>query len=144
MDRADAAAHVFRGRELHDSRTHEDAHRIRRAHHAERDERHRKVARQREHDRADAEYRDAAEERAAGVRLALLGELGEHQAGGDGADGEHAAQHAEAGGPDVQDVAREDRQQRIDAAEQHGEEIERDGAEHDRLGHQVAQARHRA
>ena len=82
------------------------------------------MARQRKHDRADAEYRDAAEERAAGVRLALLGELGEHEAGRDGTDGEGAAQHAQAGGSDVQDVAREDRQQRIDAAEQHGEEIE--------------------
>ena len=95
------------------------------------------MARQREHDRADAEHRDAAEERAAGVRLARLGELGVHQAGRDGADREHAAQHAQAGGSDVQDVAREDRQQRIDATEQHGEEIERDRTEHDRLRAQI-------
>ena len=50
----------------------------------------------------------------------------------DGARRRHAAQQAEAPRPDLQDVARVDRQQRHRAAEQHGEEVERDRAEDDR------------
>ena len=102
------------------------------------------MARQREDDGAEAEDRHAAEERAAGVRLALLGKLGEHQAGGDGADREHAAQDAQAGGAHVQDVAREDGQQRVHSAKQHREEVERNRTEDDRLRAQVAQAGERA
>ena len=92
-----------------------------------------------EEDGAGAEERDAAEERAASVRLAALRELRQHEARRDGAHGEGAAQDAKARGPDLQDVARKHGQQRVDAAEQHREEIERDRAEHDRLRHQVAQ-----
>ena len=45
------------------------------------------------------------------------------------ADSGRAAQHAEPGRPDVQDVLGVDRQERRRAAQQHGEQIERDGAE---------------
>ena len=41
-----------------------------------------------------------------------------------------ARMHSEAHGADVQDLVRVRRQQRDDAAEQHGEQIERDRAEH--------------
>ena len=48
---------------------------------------------------------------------------------GERADRGRGAEDAEADRPDVEDVARVDRQQRDPAAEEHGEEIERDRAE---------------
>ena len=46
-------------------------------------------------------------------------------------DGGRRAQQAEAGRPHVEDVLREDREQRDGTAQQHGEEVERDRAEQD-------------
>ena len=48
------------------------------------------------------------------------------------ADRDRAPQHAETERPGVQDRLREERQQRDGAAEEHGEEVERDRAEDDR------------
>ena len=53
-------------------------------------------------------------------------------AGDQRADGDRAAQHAEAERPGVEDRLCEERQQRDGAAEEHREEVERDRAEHDR------------
>ena len=47
------------------------------------------------------------------------------------ADSGGGAQETETRRPDLEDVLREDREQRDGSAEQHGEEIERDGAEQD-------------
>ena len=57
-----------------------------------------------------------------------------------GTDAGRGAQPAEAVRPDVQDVARVRGQERDRAAEQHGEEIERDGAEDHLLAPDEAQA----
>ena len=57
-----------------------------------------------------------------------------------GADAERGAQQAEALRPDVQDVAGEDRRQQGDAGQQHHDQIQRDGAEHDLGLPDVAQA----
>ena len=48
------------------------------------------------------------------------------------ADGRSGAHHAEADRPDVEDLARVDREQCRRPAEQHREQVERDRAEHDR------------
>ncbi len=84
-----------------------------------------KTATPREHLRADV-----ARDRPPGER---------HRDDG-GADAGRGAQPAEAVRPDVQDVARVRRQQRDRAAEQHGKEVERDGAEDHLLAPDEAQA----
>ena len=58
----------------------------------------------------------------------------------DRADAGRGAQQAEAPRPELQNVARIDRQQRHGAGQQHGEKVERDRAEHDLLAPDVAEA----
>ncbi len=58
----------------------------------------------------------------------------------DGADAGRRAQQAETPGAEFENVARIDRQQRRGAGQKHGEQIERDGAEHDLLAPDVAEA----
>ena len=60
-------------------------------------------------------------------RLMRIDEQGERD--GERAERGHGAQQAEAVGAGVQDVGREDGHERGGAAEQDGEEVERDGAE---------------
>ena len=80
------------------------------------------------------------------VRPALRAERppGEHHARDQRADGRRAAQDAEPLRAGVQDRAREDRQQRDRAAEEHGEEIERDRAEQHRRPPDEADPGHQA
>src|SRR5438067_1192796 len=71
------------------------------------------------------------------------GPLRERDAGEQGADGGRAAEQAEPGRPRVQHGAGEERQQGDCAAEEDGEEVERDRAEQDRrLANQVQPAEH--
>ena len=58
----------------------------------------------------------------------------------DRADAGRGAQQAEPPGPEFEDVAGIDRQQRHRAGQKHGEEVERDRAEHDLLAPDVAEA----
>ena len=91
-----------------------------------------------EHDREESEARDEGEHDEAGmIADRIARKPGRDQ---DGADAGRRAQQAEPPRPGMQDVARIDRQQRRRAAEQHREEIERDGAEHDLLAPHIAEA----
>ena len=58
-----------------------------------------------------------------------------------GAERLRAPQEADTPRPDVEDVLREDRQQRHDTAEQHGGKIEGDRAENGRVGADEGQPR---
>ena len=98
-----------------------------RAEDGERDQREVVVARQAEDDGADAEGGDGDEQRAAD--LSAQREAREQQCHRGAADGGGAAQEAVLDRADMQDVLGVDRQQRHGAAEQHGEEVERDGAD---------------
>ena len=66
--------------------------------------------------------------------------MGQDHGGEQRADAGRCAQQAEAPGPDMEHVAREHRQQRVDAAENDREQIERDDAENDRIVPDVAEA----
>ncbi len=65
--------------------------------------------------------------------MAVDAVTGQHDRHQERADRGRRAQDAEAERPGFQNVARIDRQQRDDAAEQHREQIERDGAEDRRV-----------
>ncbi len=80
--------------------------------------------------------------------LSLIGNLASHDRHDDGADAGCGAQQSKPPRAHLQNIAGIDRHQRHRAAEQHGEEIERDGAKHDALaadkaetGQQGCQAR---
>ena len=60
------------------------------------------------------------------------GRRDQHDPGDERADRRRAPQHSEPDRPDLEDVAREERQQRNGAAEEHGDEVERDRAQQDR------------
>ena len=98
---------------------------------AEREREHREPhrAREPEDDHADAEAGDDDEERRPGVAPNRV--AGDRERREERADRRRRAQEPETGRPDLEDVLREDRQQRDGAAEEHGEEIERDRAEED-------------
>ena len=101
-----------------------------------------KFCRQREDDGGEAEDGDREIQRAA--HAALQREIGEHDRHDDGADRRRRAQDTEADGADLQDVLGEDGKQRGDAAQQHGEQIQADGAEQQRLAPDQEDARDQA
>ena len=93
--------------------------------------------RQAENGGEQAEQRDEDEQDAAG--MVADREARQQQRGQDGADARRGAQDAEADRADMQDIEGKDRQQRHGAAHQHGEQVERDGAEHDLFVPDVAE-----
>ena len=91
-------------------------------------ERQHEVARQAEDERRRAI--DRHRDHHAAPDMALRRAPRQHQAGHERAQRRRAAQQAEPGRADAQDVAREDRHQRGGAAEKYAEEVQRDGAAH--------------
>ena len=138
MHRRDAAAHFVGRAELDDRRAHEHADHVGGAHHGQGGDREHEVRRQAEDQRRNAEHQHAGEKRPARVQLLLRGNVREEHACGDGADGEAAAHDPQAVGTDIENVARVDRQQRGDAAEEDREEVERNRAQEDALAPQIA------
>ena len=66
-----------------------------------------------------------------------IGRRRDHERGAERTDRRRSTQHAETRRPDVEHVSGEHRKQRDRAAEQHGEQVERDRAEQDgRLAHE--------
>src|SRR5262245_7842407 len=86
------------------------------------------MGREPEYRHAQAEDGEAGENEKAAV--ALHWKAREYGRGEQRPNGRRRAQDAGAPGADVEDVAREDRDQRGHAAEQGGDQVERHGAEH--------------
>ena len=84
-----------------------------------------------------AEQGDEDEHDAAGMVAQRM--AGEPYRDRDRADARRGPQQAEAPGPEIENVARIDGQQRHGAGQQNREEVERDGAEHDLLAPDVAE-----
>ena len=95
------------------------------------EQRQRELAREPEADRGEAEAGHSDEQRPA--RPLPRRQPRRDQRHRQRADGRCGPQPAEAGGPDVEDVLREDRQQGDGAAEQDREEVERDRGEEHRV-----------
>ena len=130
LDGVDAPAHVVRRRQGDHRRANVHREHVDEAADREREQREQERAGEPEDDHARAERADGEQ--------GACGRRGRHRPAGEAdrtdqrTDGDRAAQHAEAERADVQDRLREQRQQRDGAAEQHGEEVERDRAEEDR------------
>ncbi len=93
---------------------------------------------QREDTGRQAEHRHPAEHEQPGL---LADRIGRERQGHDGrAYGRARAQYAEALGAHMQDVAGEDREQGRRPAQEDGEQVERDRAEHDLLAPDIGQA----
>jgi hypothetical protein len=106
-------------------------HGVRGAHDGQRENREPERTRDREHDDRQAEHDDRLKHPQPGLAVdRAASEHGRHQ---QRADRGRAAQHAQPPRSGLEDVAREDRQQRGRAAEQHGEEIERNRAQDRRM-----------
>ncbi len=138
VDGADASAHGGRGGQLQHGGADDDADHVRGADDEQGSEREGQAAGESEENGGSAEDGDAGEHFGAGAAV----DGAHHQPEGDdqGAQGRGGAQHAEAARAGVEDVLGEDGHERDGAAEQHGEEVQRDGAEQDLgFGH-VAEA----
>ena len=99
------------------------------------------IVREAEDDDRDAVEADDREQLPAGVPSD--GPAREHDRRAQRPDSGSGSEHAEAGRPDVEHVLREHGQQRDRAAEQDGEEVERDRAEqHGRPAHEAHAAEH--
>ena len=122
------AAHVVRRLQLHQREADHDAHHVGRAQHEQRRQRQGQPSREAEHDGGEAEKRSrranstAPTLRVSGKRASTTDMLSAPSAGA-------ARNKPRPHGPVMQDIARVDRQQRNRAAEQHGEQIERQHAE---------------
>jgi hypothetical protein len=138
VDRHHPAQHVVRGAHLHQRLADDHADGVARAVDHERQERQPDRRRQAEQEARDSEQSDRGEHDVAGT--AGDGAVREHDRYAERADGGRRSQQPERPGSGVQDVARVDRQQRGDAAEQNREQIERYGAEKNRMAANIGKA----
>ena len=115
--------------ERQDRRAEDDAHHVERAPERQREHREPHRAREPEDDHAGAEARYDEEQRRPGAPSDRV--AGDDERRDERADRRRRAEEPEPGRADLEDVLREDRQQRDRAAEEHGEEVERDRAEQD-------------
>jgi hypothetical protein len=135
---ADAPAHGFRRLQLYQRGADHHTHHVGAAHDGERQQGQRQRSRHAEYNRHHAENRHRDEQHPAHVareRMAHQPERGEYRT-----QRRCRAQQPQPLRSGVKDVARVDRQQRHRAAEQRGEQIQRNGAEDDRFAEYVMQA----